>query len=106
MSDPVLPTSRYYTTPVRIDEDEGGDGVPFLGRRIIPARDRFVPLGHVDLAGNERIDALAAERMGDPLLYWRIVDADGADDPARGTSEPRKRLMLPLPLEASGDGDT
>ena len=31
MSDPVLPTSRYYTTPVRVDEGEGGDGVPFLG---------------------------------------------------------------------------
>ncbi|MGG7566515.1 hypothetical protein ACQ5SO_10180 [Rhodovulum sp. DZ06] len=94
------PNSRYHGLPVRETGPEEAR-IPFRARRILPDPARFTAFAHVDLAGGERIDALAAEAMGDPLLYWRIVDADGAADPAEATARPRKRLALPLPLEVS-----
>lgn len=97
------PNSRYFGLPLRETADDDGTPRTHLARRIIPQATRYKAAGHLELTGDERMDAIAAQTMEDPLLYWRICDADGGADPAEIPRVPRKRLKLPLPLEISDD---
>ena len=59
----------------------GEPGVAYVRRRFIPApvtsRSRRSHRGR----HSDRPDLLAATYLGDPLLYWRIADANAVVDP-------------------------
>ncbi|WP_328884772.1 hypothetical protein [Streptomyces sp. NBC_00299] len=101
---PYPPNSRYFGVPVVSRTGDDGTTEVYLARRILPAPDRYVPLGHRRIAGGERPDTLAHDAYGDPALWWRVVDADGAADPARLTDAEGRLVMIPLPLEITGHG--
>ncbi len=103
-SSPFAPGSRYYGAAIRSHVGPDGVSRAFVGRRIIPATTRYVPLDRHRSDALERIDAVAARFYGDPLQYWRICDANGDADPATATAEGRI-LTIPLPLEVSSRGD-
>ncbi len=87
------PTSRYAGVGVDTWEP-GGDTppVPFLCRRLCPRPDRFALLYELRVAEGDRRDLLASRHLGDPELWWRLADANGADDP-RGLTDPIGRTV-------------
>ena len=45
----------------------------------------------------DRPDLLGAKYLGDPLLYWRIADANAVVDPNELTDTLGRRVDIPLP---------
>jgi nucleoid-associated protein YgaU len=77
-------SSRYYGLPVLELPAPDGSVIRYVGRRFIPRTDSFPTLVVHRVQQGDRIDLLAARYLGDPLLYWRIADANLAvqpDDP-------------------------
>ena len=104
--DAFPPNSRYFNMPLRTRTAADGTMETFVGRRIIPALERFRALDRHRTTGNDRIDSVAAVSYGDPELYWRICDANGDAEPADGTKPTGRLLVIPLPLEIADDGNT
>jgi len=96
--------SRYCLVAERRTVLPSGDEVRFIGRRIIPDLERYKPLDRRRTVEGDRIDQIAAAVYGDPLLYWRIVDASGESDPFAACRPVGRALTIPLPIEVSGDG--
>lgn len=105
MSDPFPPNSRYHRVPIRIRTGTDGTEEAFVGRRIIPAMERYRALDRYRTQGDSRIENLAAFAFGDPEQYWRICDANGEAVPADATKPAGRLLVIPLPLEIADDGD-
>lgn len=92
----VPPNSRYHGVPVASARTAGGADVRYLRRRFIPAADAGTAIEHTVVSG-DRLDLLAERYYGDPLLAWRIADANGALDPAELTAAPGRVLRIPRP---------
>jgi hypothetical protein len=105
MSDAFPPNSRYYGAPVRTRTRADGTTETFIGRRIIPAMERYRPLGRHRTTVDDRIDNIAADAFGDPEQYWRICDANGDAEPAHAARPLGRLLIIPLPLEIADNGD-
>lgn len=102
---PFSPSSRYFTTPIRMRTDADGEEVLFLARRIIPQSSRYEFAQVVRADRDSRVDVLAAEEIGDPLLYWRVCDANGIAEPAEALEPDGRELGIPLPLSGQGGGN-
>lgn len=99
------PSSRYAQTPVTTQVGPDGRMVAFLRRRFVPPPGRFgVLAGHVVTQG-DRLDTIAAAQLGDPLLYWRLCDANAALRPEALTEAVGRRLRIPLPDGVPGADD-
>lgn len=101
---PALPAnSRYAGLPVRTITGADGRPVAFLARRLVPPPERFATVQVHAMGAGERLDQVAAAKLGDPLLAWRLADANGALDPAelerRGV---RLRITLPEGVPVNG----
>ncbi|TDH62189.1 LysM domain-containing protein [Dankookia rubra] len=99
---PLLPAnSRYQGVPLRERTAPDGTVTAYLARRFVPQPASLAEVdGHVMVAG-ERLDLVAARRLGDPLIAWRIADANGALDPAE-LERAGRRLRLTLPEGVPG----
>jgi len=104
-TNPFGPNSRYRDVRLRTRKRPDGSDEVFVGRRIIPALDRYRALDRIRTDGATRIDAIAAAAFGDSLLYWRICDANGEADPANAGQPAGRLLIIPLPVELSDDAD-
>ena len=97
-STPFSPQSRYNRVPLallqrRLEEP----GVAYVRRRFIPAPNTLtIAVRHV-IAALDRPDLLGARYLGDPLLYWRIADANALVDPNDLTDTLGRRVNIPLP---------
>jgi hypothetical protein len=94
---PAMPAnSRYQGLPTRTWTAPDGQAIAYLSRRFAPQASRFAVVLTHTMSPNERLDQVAAAKFGDPLLAWRLADANGALDPAelerRGT-----RINITLP---------
>ena len=105
MSDEFAFNSRYRGVPLRTRTLPDGTVETYVGRRIIPALERYAAAGRHKVTGGERIDSIAAEAFGDPEQYWKICDANGDADPAQAAAPDGRLLVIPLPLEISDNGD-
>lgn len=99
---PFSNNSRYYMTPVRSRIGPDGEEQMFLARRIIPQPERYTFERHIRADKDSRIDVVAAENFGDPLLYWRICDANGLAEPAEALATDNRKLGIPLPVGGQG----
>ena len=77
------------------------------GVEVIYKQRRFLPRADPDAAAStvlprdgDRLDLIAARTLGDPLLFWRIADANGALDPF-DLVESGRALAVPV-LRPSG----
>jgi hypothetical protein len=94
---PFGPESRYSGVALAILLTRSGEpGVVYLRRRFIPAPGALPLAGQHVVVGLDRPDLLAARYFGDPLLYWRIADANAVIDPHELTDTPGRRLAIPL----------
>lgn len=105
MSDEFSFNSRYRNVPLRTRTAPDGSVETFVGRRIIPAAERYGVIARHKVTGGDRIDRIAAEAFGDPEQYWKICDANCDPDPALAAAPDGRLLVIPLPLEVSDRGD-
>ena len=95
------PTSRYAGVELATLATTDEEGRP---RVIVYARRRFVPDAsregglpeHVVVKG-DRLDRVTALYLGDPLLFWRVADANGAMRPDDLTAEPGRTIRITMP---------
>jgi hypothetical protein len=97
-STPFGPQSRYSGLPLallQLRPDE--PGVVYVRRRFIPAPGTLTIVARHVAAALDRPDLLGAKHLGDPLLYWRIADANAVVDPNELTDTLGRRVDIPLP---------
>ena len=101
-ANPFPPTSRYAGLETAGYAQADGNMVVYLKRRFLPQGDGLsVAHEHVVTAG-ERLDALAAQYLGDPEQYWRICDGNNAMQPGVLVSEPGRRINITFPEGTTG----
>jgi hypothetical protein len=97
-SSPFGAQSRYNGVPLGVLQRRPGDPpIPYVRRRFIPAPATLgVATVHV-VSAQDRPDLLGATYLGDPLLYWRIADANAVVDPNELTDILGRRIAIPQP---------
>lgn len=93
---PFDASSRYASTGIALLA-QPGDAPPiaYVKRRFIPQR-RDIAIGAaVMISAGDRPDLLATRTLGDPLLYWRVADANRVADLADLTATPGARVLIP-----------
>lgn len=99
------PNSRYHTTPVTALAAPDGSIVAYLQRRFVPPPEHFALLREHLVVQDDRLDRLAAQNLGDPELFWRLCDANGALRPDELTETVGRRLRITLPEGIPGAAD-
>ncbi|GAB2502714.1 hypothetical protein GCM10027084_16620 [Pseudoxanthomonas sangjuensis] len=95
-SEPFDPMSRYRGVPLALFERGAGEPpLPFVRRRFIPQRRDISIAVEATVAAFDRPDLLAARALGEPLLYWRIADANAVADPFELSDRPGERVAIP-----------
>lgn len=93
---PFVPQSRYHGVAIAVLQQRPDEpGLPYVKRRFVPTPGA-IAARHAVVAG-DRPDLLGAKYMGDPLLYWRIADANAVVDPNELTDTPGRRVVIALP---------
>ncbi len=91
------PGSRYHGIPTAQVVLPDGRTVVYVQRRFLPPPEHFAPLQTVTVAAGDRLDNLAARYFGDPLLAWRIADANRAMQPEVLVARVGATLAITLP---------
>ncbi len=95
---PFDAASRYRNVPIALLPQAGGEPpLPYVRRRFIPQL-RDIPIAAmVGITSSDRPDLLAQRTLGEPLLYWRIADANAVTDPFELTDTPGARVAVAQP---------
>ena len=96
------PNSRYHGLERAVWRGEDRRTALYIRRRFVPSPERFSTQSVHGVSDGERLDHVAARRLGDPELFWRICDANGAMKPWELTETPGRTLRIPLPLGVPG----
>ncbi len=91
------PSSRYFPLPDRVFAAPDGTRTVYKARRFLPLPARVPGAGLVTVQAGDRLDLVAARALGQPQLYWRIADANGAMDPRLLVAVPGRKLRVPVP---------
>ena len=70
------PTSRYYDLETAEIELPDGRVVVYKRRRFILKPETFETLVEIKVEQGDRLDRITAQTLGDPLQFWRILDAN------------------------------
>ena len=103
-ADRFPPHSRYTATEVVTTTDGNGAERRYLRRRFISATDDQTAIAEHLVVAGDRLDGLAQQYYGDPLLSWRIADANRAQDPGELVDEPGRVLHITAPDVTGGFG--
>lgn len=93
--------SRYYGSDTAVLQTPAGP-VVYLRRRFVPPPEAFATLQTYVVARGDRPDLIAAQYLGDPLLFWRLCDANGVMRPEDLTDTPGRQLRITLPQGTPG----
>jgi nucleoid-associated protein YgaU len=105
----VVPTvnfptdSRYYATGT-LQVTVNGQAITYLSRRFVPqpGAASFATVARHTVKQGDRLDLLAANYLGDPLLYWLLCDANGAMRPDELVETPGAVLDITMPQGVPG----
>lgn len=95
-------TSRYYGMETETLTTADGTTIIYLKRRFLPSPDGFQLLQLHTVMQGERLDNTAAKFLGDPELFWRIADANGAMRPEDLVQSVGRKLRITLPQGIPG----
>ena len=73
--------SRYQGIGTNTLTTASGQTVVYLERRFVPQASAFAVLQQYTVQQGDRLDNMASSLLGDPQLYWRMCDANGAMRP-------------------------
>ena len=90
-------TSRYAPIPDLEIVNDQGHVVTYKARRFLPQAGRLPSRGEAIVKQGDRLDLIAAQTLGQSLLFWRIADANDAMDPFELVERPNRRLRVPVP---------
>jgi len=93
--------SRYLGIGTNTLTTPAGDNVVYLQRRFVPQAGTFAVLQQYAVQQGDRLDNMSASLLGDPLLFWRICDANGALRPEE-MEVPGSMLKITLPQGIPG----
>jgi nucleoid-associated protein YgaU len=93
---PTNTSSRYCGAAVLTVAHANGTRTAYLQRRILPLPTIYTSVVQHSVADGDRLDNLASQYLGDPLLYWMICDANGTTDPDVLTSQVGRTILIPL----------
>ncbi len=91
------PGSRYHTIETTTFKSTDGKEIIHLKRRFVPAPDRLALLQEHIVVEADRLDNITALYLSDPLLFWRICDANNAMNPPDLTVAIGRRLRITMP---------
>jgi len=97
-STPFIAQSRYSGVALAVLQrrpDEPGQA--YVKRRFIPSPSTLAIAARHAVVAGDRPDLLGAKYLGDPLLYWRIADANAVVDPNELTDTLGRRVAIALP---------
>lgn len=95
-------TSRYYGLDVATYAAPSGTPLAYVLRRFVPQADTMQVIQQYTVVQGDRLDTIAAQYLGDPLLFWRLCDANNAMRPAALTHTPGTKLNITMPPGVSG----
>ncbi len=97
-STPFLPQSRYNGVALAVLQRRPDEPrVVYVRRRFVPAPSALTLAARHVVSALDRPDLLGAKYLGDPLLYWRIADANAVVDPNELTDTLGRRVDIALP---------
>jgi hypothetical protein len=96
------PNSRYIGIPTATYVTPNGTNIAYIRRRFVPQPAQLVQLQQFSVVQGDRLDVLAAKYLGDPQLFWRICDANGAMRPEDLTATVGTVLRVCLPAGVPG----
>lgn len=93
---PFDASSRYANIGIAL-LPQAGDAPPiaYVKRRFIAQRRDIAIAAAVVISAGDRPDLLATRTLGEPLLYWRVADANAVADPAELTATPGAHVLIP-----------
>lgn len=91
------PNSRYQQTETATLETIDGRTIVYLKRRFVPPSSSFSLLQEHTVVEGDRLDNIAARYFNDPLLFWRLCDANDAMRPRDLLAEIGDTLRITLP---------
>jgi hypothetical protein len=96
--------SRYYVVTTLQYTTPGGQTVSYLARRIVPqpGAANYATIAQHTVKQGDRLDLIAANYLGDPLLFWVLCDANGAIRPAELVETPGTVLSITMPQGVPG----
>jgi hypothetical protein len=101
----TFPTdSRYYGSAVLQYTAPDGQVVAYLARRIVPqpGAPNYATINQYTVTQGDRLDLIAANYLGDPLMAWLICDANGAMRPDDLVATPGRVLAITTPQGVPG----
>jgi hypothetical protein len=92
-------SSRYADdlTAVNIYVTKDGRRIPYKQRRFVPDPRQMGAVAELEVQPADRLDLIAARGLGDPLLFWRVCDANGIAHPLAEPLKPGRILRIPEP---------
>lgn len=88
-------TSRYANQPTAVWIDGQGRRRPYVLLREVPTPQLGPDPVHV-VTGHDRLDRITWQHLGDPELFWRLCEENGALHPDELTAVIGRRLRIPL----------
>ena len=92
----IAADSRYASAPQLTHTSADGVESIYLAPRILPVPEGFTPVVSHRVTDSDRLDLLAWKNLGNPLLSWRIADANRAVHPGALPGEPGDILVIPV----------
>jgi hypothetical protein len=96
------PNSRYQATDTATYTTADGRTIGYLRRRFVPQPGQLAQVARYTVTQGDRLDILASRYLGDPTLFWRICDANGAMRPEDVTATVGQTLRICLPEGIQG----
>jgi len=95
-------TSRYFGLETETLTTANGTKIVYLKRRFLPSPGLFQLLQEHTVTQGDRLDNIAAKFLGDPELFWRIADANGAMRAEELVQTIGRKLKITLPQGIAG----
>ncbi len=101
----TFPTdSRYYGSSTLQYNAPNGQTVTYLARRFVPqpGAPNYATVARHTVKQGDRLDLLAANYLGDPLMFWLLCDANGAVRPDALVETPGTVVNITTPQGVPG----
>lgn len=95
------PNSRYLGIGTETLVTPAGQTIAYLQRRFVPSPKLFSTIQQHTVKQGERLDNMAAQFLGDPILFWRLCDANAVMRPEELEAQGRV-LLITLPQGIPG----
>ena len=91
------PNSRYNGIDTATYIFPDGTSARYVKRRFLPQPDSMAQVQTYTVVQGDRLDVISGRYLGDPEMFWRICDANGAMRPSDLTATPGQSLRISMP---------